>query len=277
MKIVEMAKCIDRIDKKWFRGAYAKYAFARKKNCTFCGRKFHRYYLHGIASPVTEKYSVTCMGIRRGDCPFCGSKDKERWLKWVLCNETDILLSERSIKRKILHFAPEPKISNLILSNSRNDYITGDIVPGRAEYVIDMTNIPYENNTFDYVIASMVLEHIMEEQKALKELIRVIRPDGKILLSVPVAYSLESTYQDNRWEKDEERFIHYGQEDHVRLYGRDIKTRWKELCPDCQIDIQEFKPIDFLTENEIRKYGLCRDYAVFCIRKQVKGDINENN
>lgn len=50
---------------------------------------------------------------------------------------------------------------------------------------MDVTCLPFKNNSFDTVICSEVLEHIPDDQKAMSELVRILKP-GKILaVSVP--------------------------------------------------------------------------------------------
>ena len=58
----------------------AKYMFPRKCICSFCGKRFHRYLIHGKNSYITSKYNIVGMGERESDCPFCGCEDKHRWL-----------------------------------------------------------------------------------------------------------------------------------------------------------------------------------------------------
>ncbi|MBF0228435.1 MAG: class I SAM-dependent methyltransferase [Desulfamplus sp.] len=49
----------------------------------------------------------------------------------------------------------------------------------------DINLLPFADNTFDIVICSEVMEHIHQEQKALEELKRVLKPKGQLALSVP--------------------------------------------------------------------------------------------
>ncbi len=50
---------------------------------------------------------------------------------------------------------------------------------------MDVTNMPFCNNSFDIVICSEVLEHIIDDKKAMSELVRILKL-GKILaVSVP--------------------------------------------------------------------------------------------
>ena len=51
--------------------------------------------------------------------------------------------------------------------------------------VADITNIPYPDNTFDAVIALDVIEHIKNDEEALREIYRVLRPQGMAIITVP--------------------------------------------------------------------------------------------
>ncbi len=56
---------------------------------------------------------------------------------------------------------------------------------GKALCSADITRLPFKNKSFDIVICSEVMEHILEEDKAFDELARVIKYKGIIALSVP--------------------------------------------------------------------------------------------
>lgn len=49
----------------------------------------------------------------------------------------------------------------------------------------DSHNLPFEDNSFDKIVASEVLEHLDDDQKALKEVYRVLRPGGIFVISTP--------------------------------------------------------------------------------------------
>lgn len=44
---------------------------------------------------------------------------------------------------------------------------------------------PFEDNTFDLVYCSHVLEHLNEPVKVLEEIWRILKPNGKLILKVP--------------------------------------------------------------------------------------------
>ena len=64
----------------------------------------------------------------------------------------------------------------------------------------DVTGLPFKKNSFDVVVCSEVLEHIAENRTAVAELLRVLRPDGHLVVTVPrffpewVCWSLSRAY-----------------------------------------------------------------------------------
>ena len=54
-----------------------------------------------------------------------------------------------------------------------------------ADLFYDGKIIPFQDSKFDGVICNQVLEHIFEPDQFLKEVHRVIKPDGMLLLTVP--------------------------------------------------------------------------------------------
>lgn len=53
--------------------------------------------------------------------------------------------------------------------------------------VADLLDLPHPDATFDAVLCSEVLEHLEDDRAALRELVRVLRPGGRLLVSVPHA------------------------------------------------------------------------------------------
>lgn len=51
----------------------------------------------------------------------------------------------------------------------------------------DAENIPFDNNTFDVVYCSHVLEHVSDMQKALSEMYRVLKSTGVLIIGIPTA------------------------------------------------------------------------------------------
>ena len=50
---------------------------------------------------------------------------------------------------------------------------------------MDVTRLPFKDNSFDIVICSEVLEHILDDRKAVSELIRILKPGKTLAVSIP--------------------------------------------------------------------------------------------
>lgn len=59
----------------------------------------------------------------------------------------------------------------------------------------DICDMPFENSQFDAVLCTEVLEHVAQPELAVKELIRVLKPDGLLIITVPfTSYTHMSPY-----------------------------------------------------------------------------------
>ena len=152
--------------------------------------------------------------------------------------------------KKMLHLAPEPEIAALIKKNSQIDYLSADLNNPRAMVKMDITNILYDDQTFDVIYCSHVLEHVPDDIKALKELFRVLKDNGWALIMVPVMN--EYTFEDSSITNAEERERVFGQSDHVRRYGPDFLDRLKEAG----FTVKKNLLNDLLSEEQIKRYAL---------------------
>ncbi len=67
-------------------------------------------------------------------------------------------------------------------------YETADKFSESSTYVCDLGSIPVEDEKFDFIVFNQVLEHLPEPKEALKELARILKPEGKIICTVPLFY-----------------------------------------------------------------------------------------
>ena len=126
----------------------------------------------------------------------------------------------------ILHFAPEAHLSRLIAQAAPKSYRKADLYPAAADIErIDLLAIPCVEKSFDLILANHVLEHVPDDLAALREIRRVLRPGGYAILQTPFSAKLIRTWADPGIDTDAARLQAYGQEDHVRLFGRDIFDR----------------------------------------------------
>jgi SAM-dependent methyltransferase len=107
-------------------------------------------------------------------------------------------------------------------------YIDADINPTTAKYVMDITHIPFRDNSFDLILCSHVLGHVPNDTKAIRELVRVLRRDGITLVMTVLDPRNATTIEDARITTAADRLKRYGEPDLCRLYGRDFAQRLEQ-------------------------------------------------
>jgi SAM-dependent methyltransferase len=117
------------------------------------------------------------------------------------------------------------------------DSVGVDLTNPMADQRVDLTAMPFADESFDAVLCMHVLEHIPDDKSAMAELFRVLRPGGWAVLQVPLDLS-GPTREDLTVTDPKERLRLYGQEDHVRLYGDDYPERLSAVG--FRVDVDEF-------------------------------------
>jgi SAM-dependent methyltransferase len=77
----------------------------------------------------------------------------------------------------------------------------------------DATRLPFPDGSFDRIIAAEVLEHIPDDEAAVRELARVLRPGGTMAVTVP-AWLAERIC----WALSDEYHAPFVDGGHVRIY-----------------------------------------------------------
>jgi SAM-dependent methyltransferase len=70
-------------------------------------------------------------------------------------------------------------------------------LPGAHYVALDATRLPFRSESLDALVCSEVLEHIQEDRSALREMYRVLRPGGRLILTVPInpyLYTFDDRY-----------------------------------------------------------------------------------
>lgn len=157
--------------------------------------------------------------------PSTLSLERHRLMWLFLKEKTDFFTTPK----KVLHIAPEQCFINLFRNQQNLDYLTADLYSPLADVKADILSLPFDDHSFDVVICNHVLEHIVDDQKAMSELFRVMKKGGFGIFQVPQDLSREKTYEDFSITNPKERTIHFGQYDHVRIYGQDYFSRLEKV------------------------------------------------
>ena len=61
---------------------------------------------------------------------------------------------------------------------------------GKIDYVCDILNIPVPDSSFDYIICTEVIEHVPDPISVIKEISRILKPGGNLLITAPLQSGL---------------------------------------------------------------------------------------
>jgi SAM-dependent methyltransferase len=128
----------------------------------------------------------------------------------------------------VLHIAPEQCFHSTFKAQKNLNYLTGDLVSPIADLHFDLHEIPLEDARFDVIFCNHVLEHVENDFQCMQEIRRVLKPSGFALLQSPQRYDLATTYEDATITDPKQREIHFLQDDHLRIYGRDYGDQLKK-------------------------------------------------
>lgn len=230
--------------------------------CPFCNFKAKSLAPIGLVNDILTKFEIIGAGLRYAGCHICNSTDRERLIYIFLTKKLNIFQNKNL---RILHVAPERKIKDILNAQHFAHYICGDkYAPG---YVydpdvinLDITRINFDDNFFDLIICNHVLEHVCDDGLAMREIGRVLKTDGLAILQVPISHKLEVTYEDININTPELKLIHFGQHDHLRIYGNDYIHKLRNNG----LDVETINIF-----NDFSNAGLNPSEEIFLCRKKI--------
>ena len=191
--------------------------------------------------------------------PSTLSLERHRLLWLFLKNETSIFTSPT----KLLHIAPEQAYYKRLKQCSNIEYTSLDLNSPIADINADIKNMPFDNGSFDIVICNHVLEHIEEDDLALSEIYRVLKKGGFSILQIPLDKKQSTTYEDETIKSPELRKKHFGQYDHVRMYGMDFFNKLNDVG----FESQPVYYSDRFSKIDKTKYGIENEDIIPLARK----------
>lgn len=223
-----------------FRALYNR---GDKVYCPCCEHSFARFLPLGVDR-------------RKGQCPLCRSNERDRALWLYMQRNPDFIKPGK----KLLHIGPEKIFYHYFKSIEGLHYTPADKFAKMFESTypkdtiyLDIVNMPeIADNTYDVILCSHVLEYIKEDDRAMSELLRVLKPDGIALLQVPVKHGLKVTYEDDSITSPQDRATIFGDPGHIRFYGADYAD--KLTSQGFETDFIPFT--ELFTAAEIKRYGL---------------------
>ena len=186
--------------------------------------------------------------------PSTLSLERHRLLWLYLINET--VLFEKKIK--LLHFAPEQAFYKRFKKLKNVQYDSIDINSPLAKIKADICDLPIKDNTYDFILCNHVLEHVLDNDKAMSELYRVLKKGGTGIFQVPIDMNRKKTFQDDSITDKLERNKIFGQYDHVRVYGKDYFNKLENAG----FKVQQIDYSKKFSNEEILKYSIIKGEVI---------------
>jgi 2-polyprenyl-3-methyl-5-hydroxy-6-metoxy-1,4-benzoquinol methylase len=136
------------------------------------------------------------------------------------CGTGDFLSVAKSVGWQTVGFEPNDKARNLALSKG-------------VELVTETTDLP--DASFDVITMWHVLEHVPDVEAQIKELRRLVKPGGTIVIAVPNFKSVDAKYYGKFWAA-------YDVPRHLWHFS---KTAIKKLFEEQALFLEEVKPMTF--------------------------------
>jgi len=258
--------------KKYIKGQIKNYKARTNPNyppkyfCPICMQDILEF--KGLDRSLFEKWfevraifsisQLETINISKYSCPNCGANDRDRlyalYLKKMLPKEDKI---------KLLDIAPT-HLQNYIKAFPNVIYRSMDLYKENVDDKLDITDMNiYKDEQFDVFICSHVLEHVNDDVKALKELFRILKKDGWGILMVPVHLDLNEIYENPTITDPDERWKHFGQNDHVRMYS---KEGFIERVKSVGFNISQYN-IEYFGEDVFEKNGIHKYSVLYIVTK----------
>ncbi|MDR6805715.1 SAM-dependent methyltransferase [Dyadobacter sp. BE34] len=234
----------------WAARGLSIFYIGNKVECPVCNSKYRKFLPYGRNTSSRENAL----------CPSCLSLERHRLMALYMKRKTNFYTANL----KVLHVAPEYCFIDRFEQMKNLDYITADIESPLAKVKMDIHQIPFPENTFDVAICNHVMEHVDDYILAMSELHRVLKPGGWALIQSPQDMKYEVTYEDPTITDPKEREIHFLQNDHLRLfgrnYGRELEKGGFKVTEDRFV-------MDELSKAEVQRYSLPGEEIVYFCQK----------
>ena len=271
----EQRKCISRHHQQNELGPMIKTVRFRKKTIPLFVLEVV-FFLRGLFF-LGRKYQCPCCGwhlralvdgnslIKQRSlsyCPRCNSKSRHRRIWLFLRNNTNLFTNQL----RLLEISPKYSFSRRFTRMKNLDYLGADIVfRPHIALKMDLTRTSLKAESFDTVLCIHVLEEIIDDRQAMKEIFRLLKPSGWAIISVPTRMD-QLTYEDLNITDPNERKNAFGEPDHVRVYGSDLASRLEASGFEVYVDLAENVP-----HQVQHKFGLKGDENIFyCVKPNTQ-------
>ena len=135
-----------------------------------------------------------------------------------------------------------------------------------GDHHFDCHDIPFEDNSFDALMANHLLEHVADDRRVMSEFVRVLKPGG---------WAVSSAHQPQRRRhgRGSQRDGPHGagapvpgKEDHVRLYGHED---YPKRLAEAGFEVEVVDMMDLLANRSTAATRLGEEQAAYFLRKPL--------
>jgi SAM-dependent methyltransferase len=175
---------------------------AQRRHCPCCGWRGSRF-LPFLATGYIAFETL---------CPVCSSAPRHRAHR--IFYQQHLGFDQRH--GRLLYFAPEHNL-HYFRKNPRLEVKTSNYPARDADYCLDILDMPFDRDEWDYIICHRVIEHLSDDRRGMEAFLKILKPGGFAVISVPMDATVERT-------------IDYGkpnplENEHYYYYGADFIQR----------------------------------------------------
>ena len=235
------------------------------------GRDIEKYgYVHRNAEMET-------FNLPAFSCPKCDATDRERLMALYLDRVWPSFGTEHAFGTghaiRLIDFAPAYPLSRKIARYPAIDYRSADLYRNDVQDRVDLTNICYPDQSVDVFICSHILEHVPDDHKAMRELHRILKPNGIGLLLVPLVVGVDQTHEDATITSNEGRWKFFGMGDHLRQYG---KRDFIKRLTGAGFMVEQLG-VDYFGRETFCKAGIAENSVLYLVRPNEAPSIADSD
>ena len=192
----------------------------KQRYCPICNRSFRKFRKAGRA-PNKRPNAV---------CPACSSRERDRLVFLFLQSLQD---GGFDLHTRLLHVAPEPCLRTRFTELAKGGYLSADIYRKDVDEQFDVMSIPYPDRSFSAVFCSHVLQDVTDDEKAIAEFFRILKPGGWAILNVPLSTDITIDHK-KKWNGTRSKY-NKRPDEYLRSYGPDFAVRFARAGFDVRV------------------------------------------
>lgn len=218
--------------------------------CPACGWSGPRFMTHCGAGYV----------VYQAMCPSCGAFPRHRGFAWLV--DSHLRSELQGVRGDGLRLLVAPERSVLEILRPHIDRLEGVDYAGindLVSYREDLQHLTFPTDSVDFISCFHVVEHVPDDHLALRELGRVLNPDGRAVLNVPITFGRRETIEfgtPNPLLND--HYFDYGEEFTVRLVKAGLSGTAYRLSA--------------VVPKELYERMALQDELIYWLRKTVSGE-----